>query len=314
MTEKIKLIIDTDIGDDIDDAFAIALLLASPETEILGVTTVYRNAYLRAKIAKHLIRLYGKDIPVYAGEDVPINDEMVKFDFETIEADGKPRIGHYSDEMADAPIEENGGVDYILEEIGRHPHEITLLSLSPMTNLARAFAKSPDTFRKLRCIHIMGGDPFYPVREWNIRCDEEAAEKVFSSGVSIKLIGCNVTRICALSEENVRRINAFESAGGRCLAKMMNKWIENNPAKCYPVMHDGLAAACLFADYCDFVEIPVQFDAVNMRGRMTVAGDRTVQATRILAATCVDKAGFLAFLMERLETLETSIPFDRIRK
>lgn len=71
--KPVKIILDTDIGDDIDDVFALALTLHSPEIELLGVTTVFRNAYQRAQAAMELISYYKVDIPVFAGVDQPLS-------------------------------------------------------------------------------------------------------------------------------------------------------------------------------------------------------------------------------------------------
>ena len=96
-----KIILDTDIGDDVDDSYALLLALNTPRLEILGVTTAYRNAPLRAKIAAYLIRSAGKTVPVYVGASYPLGQDILRFDYEKIGADGLPIIRQYYDYMSD---------------------------------------------------------------------------------------------------------------------------------------------------------------------------------------------------------------------
>ena len=308
--QKLKLIVDTDIGDDIDDAFALALLFQMPEVEILGVMTVYRNAFLRAKIASRLAQLCGQNIPVYVGEDTPLNDPIEGFAFEKADADGKPLIGHYDDSMRHAPIARGNAADFILQQAERFPGQITVLALGPMTNLARAYFKAPETFRKIGRIHMMGGDAFYPTREWNLRCDTDAAAAIFASGVPITMIGYNVTNACRFNEADIAFIDTLRSAGNRLLAAMMHTWMENNHFQKPPVMHDGLAAACLAENFCDFVSLPIVLQMDEMRGRTVVAPEKHMQATQMRVAVSVDRDAFIAFLKDRLGRAE-QILIDR---
>lgn len=95
METRRKIIIDTDIGDDIDDAFAILLAVLSEKFEILGVTTVFRNSLHRGRLPRQLLESAGADVPVYAGADEPIDGKIPTFPFEDTDADGKPAIPHY---------------------------------------------------------------------------------------------------------------------------------------------------------------------------------------------------------------------------
>ena len=302
MDDRIKIIIDTDAGDDIDDAFAVALAVNSPEVDILGITTVYRNSFLRAKIVSYLIELYGKDIPVYCGEDTPINDQIVTFGFEENDEKGKPLINHYSEEMKDAKVMQEHAVDFILETIDKNPNEVVLVALGPLTNLALAYKKNPAVFCKLKGIHMMGGDPFFPTREWNIRCDAEAAKVIYSCGVPITMIGFNVTKLCAFSNEDFEFFNALKHPACKILVKMMTKWLVNNKYVKQPTMHDGLAIACLFKNYCNFVDVPliVLMDE-TWRGRTIIPPEKKKALNNVKVAVNVDTEGFIDFLKQRLK-------------
>src|SRR5215470_17112431 len=131
-----KVIIDTDIGDDIDDAFAVTLALKSPELEILGITTTFGDTETRAKLLDHLLGEVGRaDIPVAAGPPTPPKTAFTQLKY----AEG----GHFAKPShADA-------VTFLLDQIRRNPGEITLVAIGPLVNVGAAIEKDPDTFRRL---------------------------------------------------------------------------------------------------------------------------------------------------------------------
>lgn len=302
--DKIKIIFDTDIGDDIDDAFALAMLLNSPEVEILGVTTVYRNAELRAKIVSHLLNLYGKKIGVYMGEDNPIQDPIAHFSFESIGKDGKPIIPHYSEEMESAQIEEKIAVDFLLETIEENPGEIVVLAIGPLTNLALARRKNPEVFSKIKSIYLMGGEILGVNKEWNFVCDTVAAEEVLKSGVDIKMYPLNVTRPCILTKEVVDHFCSLKDAGNVALAKMLQKWLKDNEYKKNPTMHDGLAAVGLFHTFCKMSELSFAIYPDGVRGLIRPVFTKEQADCTVQVATLVDYAGFIEFLKERIRDVK----------
>ena len=139
-----KVIIDTDIGDDIDDAFAVALALRSPELKILGITTTFGNTEKRAKLLDRLLGEVGRsDIPVAAG--VPTQP---KTDF--TQAKYAER-GHF------AKASHPDAVTFLLDGIRKNPGEITLVAIGPLVNVGAAIDKDGETFRKLKRVVLMGG-------------------------------------------------------------------------------------------------------------------------------------------------------------
>ena len=180
------VIIDTDIGDDIDDAFALALAERSPEFRILGITTAFGNTTLRAQLALRFLSAIGfGDIPVAAGVATPPKTNFTQAVY--AESGNKSKIQHAS------------GPDFLLDQIRKHPGQITLIAIGPQTNLAAAIDKDPATFRKLERIVMMGGSVDrgygkpYAEPEWNILCDIPAARKVFASGVPIYAMPLDAT-------------------------------------------------------------------------------------------------------------------------
>ena len=185
-------IIDTDIGDDIDDAFALALALRSPELHILGVTTAYGDTELRAQLLDRYLDAIGRaDIPVAAGVATPHNNVFTQ----TAYAHQAPTREH-----PDA-------VAFLLDQIRAHPGQITLIAIGPLFNVQAAIECEPATFRQLRRVVIMGGSiyrgygedkngaPRPPDPEWNIKCDPAGARALLSAGIPVFVMPLDSTQI-----------------------------------------------------------------------------------------------------------------------
>jgi inosine-uridine nucleoside N-ribohydrolase len=188
-----KLIIDTDIGDDIDDAFAVALALRSPEVEILGISTTFGDTETRAKLVDRMLGEAGRqDIPVAIG----------------VHTDAKTSFGQrpYADGGHFARASHPAAVDFILGQIRKNPGEVTLVCIGPLVNLGAIIDKDKQTFRKLKRVVIMGGsvdrgygDPYAaptpPQPEWNIKNDIPSAQRLFASGVPLYVMPLDSTQL-----------------------------------------------------------------------------------------------------------------------
>jgi inosine-uridine nucleoside N-ribohydrolase len=186
------VIIDTDIGDDLDDALAVGLALSSPELKILGITTAWGDTALRARLLDRLLCDAGRsDIAVAVGieKHAPGQATFTQARW----AARQPAKAH------------PGAVDYLLEQIRQHPGEITLIGIAPLTNLAAAIERDPATFKKLKRIVIMGGSVYrgygemyvpssHPDAEYNISMDIAAARRVFNSGVPLYVMPLDATQ------------------------------------------------------------------------------------------------------------------------
>jgi purine nucleosidase len=202
-----KIIIDTDIGDDIDDAFAIALALRSPELQILGITTTFGDTEARAKIVDRLLSEAGRqDIPVAVGLPTKAPGSMSQRRY----GEG----GHFN--RASHPV----AVDFILDQIRHNPGEITLVAIGPLVNVGALIDKDPQTFRKLKRVVIMGGsidrgycDPYSPPTppqpEWNIKNDSQSAQKLLAAGVPVYVMPLDSTQ---LKLDEVRREFLFRQS------------------------------------------------------------------------------------------------------
>ena len=201
-----KVIIDTDIGDDIDDAFAVALALKSPELEILGISTTFGDTEARAKIVDRMLGEAGRtDIPVLAGTPTHTTNPMTQRRY----GEG----GHFA-----KPSHPNA-VDFILEQIRRYPGQITLIAIGPLMNVGALIDKNPQTFLKLKRVVMMGGSikcgygelwfctAHGPDAEWNIINDIPSAKKLFLSGVPLYVMPLDSTQ---LKFDEVKRAFLFK--------------------------------------------------------------------------------------------------------
>ncbi len=291
-----KLIIDTDIGDDIDDAYALALLARYRRDDVLGVTTVYKNTEERAKIAKFLFREWGIDWPIYAGEDTPECMKYELLDFETgaLSGNGKPRIPQMLPEMENETYESGDAVDFILECAERYPGEVTLVGLGPFTNVGAACRKNPAAFNKLGRIIFMGGSVNELYAEWNVRCDVENAARVFESKVPVYLVGFDITRHGALSDCQLERL---KNGNIGTLWRLTELYITLNKGKRVPVMHDPLAVSALLGDFLTFDKMKLRLITGGPARGMTIADEN---GRECYAVTHAKTAELLEFMVNTL--------------
>ena len=246
-----KVILDTDIGDDIDDSFALLLLLESHKFNCLGVTTVFRNSLKRAKMAKQLIRSLGYDIKVYRGIDNPLKqniDHLISKEIkekEKYDEDGKYIFPQYDKSMENEKVEDENAVDFIIRMIHLYPHEVTLIPIGPLTNIASAIKKDPTIVPLIKEIRLMGAGLNLNFVERNIFCDPDAAKIVFSSNINkIVAVTINVTSLTSLTEEEVNSLKNNNSKAIKLVYEAMMKWFKHYEFSS-PVMHDPLTVASL---------------------------------------------------------------------
>ena len=238
-----KYWIDTDVGDDIDDMFAI-LLAANGGLPLAGVSTVFRNSLRRAKMTRYLLGFTAqKDIPVYAGIDDPLVQSVANI-FPPEMLDKEIRNGEYflpqwNDEIDGERVSKVHAVDALIEAAEKS--ELTLFAIGPLTNIAVAMRKAPESMKRLKKIVLIGG--IYDERqpEWNIACDPEAAHIVFSFGVPVYAMGAEVVRKCPLTQQMQER---FADMGklGKVITEFLDQWNGHYGVR-QPILYDTLAIA-----------------------------------------------------------------------
>ncbi len=294
-----KIILDTDIGDDIDDALALAFALMSDRIELLGVTTVFRNAAQRAELACCLLEALGRtDIPVYTGIGKTLLQSIP--DWEQVAIDHRPRqMEVLKRQEPSVQPKTQHAVDFIVETVMASDGDITLVPVGPFTNIAAAFTLEPRLAQKTR-ICMMGGATDRVRAEWNALCDPEATRVVFGTGAPITMVGLDVTTKCVMSYEQVKAIGAVDRPVNQICYELIHLWGGENPEP-RPTLHDPLAVATLIdPTLCETREmrIEVETGADHLRGAtVPVAGEPNTSV-----CVSVDSTRFMNYFIETLTT------------
>ena len=242
-----RVIIDTDPG--VDDALALLLAMRSPELKIEGITPVAGNVPLELTLpnALRLVEIAGRtDIPVAAGARVPLVRRLVTAQY----AHGENGLGGaVFPDPTTRPIEEPAS-EFIRRIVRKYPHEVTLITIGPLTNVATALNSDPDLAALIRGLTMMGGSlsggNITPAAEFNVYVDPEAARIVFQSGIRITMVGLDVTRKTSLTEDHVRTLEGAQNRCAQAAAKIGRNAIAHNRERGFlvgPNMHDSLAVA-----------------------------------------------------------------------
>lgn len=231
--EKIKVILDTDIGGDIDDAWALGFAMLSPDIELVGVTIGDGNTPARAKVACKLLHAGGRaEVPVAVGRKTSDNRE---FQFTWAE-----------DFTAKQPVAQ-AAADFIVETARRNPGTITLVAVGPLQNVADALRKEPNLARLLKRVVLMSGsigasawNPA-PIPEWNVVEATADAQVVYAAGLPITTVPLDSTTYVTLKDEERTLLRARDSAVTHALEALYRLWIESPSSRM--TLHDQLAVA-----------------------------------------------------------------------
>ena len=285
------VILDTDIGDDIDDAYALALALRSPELKILGVTTTFGNTEMRARLLDRYLAAVGRrDIPVLAGPPSRTDNVMTQAAY----ARQFPEKKH-----AD-------GSTFILEQIRKHPGEITLIGIGPLFTIQAAIERDPATFRKLKRVVIMGGSiyrgygedssgkPRPAEPEWNIKCDRAGAKALLSTGVPVFMMPLDSTQV-HLEWKEREAIFSHGSPLTDQLTLLYHQWMAGTPSHTpTPTLFDPVAVTYTFRpDLCPAKPMHLEVDEKGL----TVPSQGISNAQVCLHS---DQKGFRDLLIARI--------------
>ncbi len=249
LPRRISVVLDTDIGTDIDDAFALALVLESPELDLVGVTTVSGDTDARARLAAKMLWEAGRrSVPVAAGEPgKPLPIEQTRW------ADG----------FSSPQIRREKAVDFLKAEIERRPGELTLVPIGPLTNIGALLRRDPSMAKKIKRIVMMGGsiargyEPGSgPAAEYNIAADPAAARAVFTSGIPILMIPLDVTAMLQLDAAGRHRVFTHPSPLTKALARLYHLWNRETPT-----LFDPMAVAMLIdPGLCETRRLAIEVD------------------------------------------------------
>lgn len=258
MTEKILL--DTDIGTDIDDAVALAYLLSNPNCDLLGITTVTGEPERRAQMASVLCHAAGRaDIPIYPGTPRPILVEQHQLT--APQAAAVERWPHAES------FPQGQAVEFLRQTIRAHPGEITLLTIGPLTNAGLLFALDPEIPALLKRLVMMAGlftnsvTGFGP-KEWNAYGDPHASAVVYNAPVTVhRSIGLDVTTKVVMGADEVRA--RFKSPLLAPVLDFAEIWFQHVGGIMF---HDPLAAAVIFDEtICQYQPGKVEIELASPR-------------------------------------------------
>jgi inosine-uridine nucleoside N-ribohydrolase len=312
-TMRRRIVLDTDIGTDVDDALALALALASPELELVAVTTASGDTTLRARIAARLLALAGRaDVPVYAGCAQPLGGGA-----------GFAWGGHEGDGILDGSpdaIAPEPAVDALVR-LFRQEDGLELVAIGPLTNVAVALERDPGLAGRIVRLTAMGGwlrevvigeHRLPPAVDYNLCSDPVSSERVLSAGIPTRLVTPDVTVRVWLTEGDVEALEHSTSALHGALARAVHVWTPRQrdlfaglgaplPAENAAFLHDALAVACVHDEsFCTIEELTIEPAVVDGVFRTREREPGTPGAFRMRCATAVDAQRFTDDVRRRL--------------
>ncbi|HLJ76861.1 MAG TPA: nucleoside hydrolase [Acidobacteriaceae bacterium] len=281
--QRTPIILDTDIGGDIDDAFAVALVLDSPELDLRAVTTVSGDTAARARLVAKMLAAAGRPkIPVAAGAPgSKINTTYTQW------ADG----------FSSPALVSQSAVELMKSTLDRGHRSVMIVAIGPLTNVAALLTQYPAEKKNIRQIVLMGGSirrGYYPnsgpTPEYNIAEDAAASQVVFASGVPILMAPLDVTARLQLEKPNLDRLFALHTPLTDALQAQYKLW--GQPV---PTLHDPMAVSLLLApELCTHQPL-----AIQITGKGMTVPDPGKHANAIVAVE-TDPAHFIDFYMSRV--------------
>lgn len=224
--QRQKVLIDCDLGGDIDDAFALALLLASPEVEILGIVLDHGQTDKRAQVACKLLNQAGMgNIPVIKGRQTPTvigkDTGAAIYNDQFYWAEGFERV---------KPLDKSAD-DFIIETLRRFPNEVVLFTLAPLPNIADVIKKDPSALKLAKHIYSMLGSYYIgydgnprPDAEWNVFADISSAKEFIAQGLGVTYAGLDITTSVRLDKEEIDRLEKRNSPLTNALCSLYSLW------------------------------------------------------------------------------------------
>jgi purine nucleosidase len=235
--QKQKVIFDCDLGDDIDDAYALSLLVASKELDVLGISTAYGRTEDRATLACKMLYEFGLEqkIPVFIGRNTSKTDERANWYADQF---------YWSEGFNKVKPQTKPAADFIIETLKKYPNEVTLIAVGPVTNLKDILEKDPSALKLAKRIVLMFGS-FYigydgsPTinNEWNVKCDVDAAKKFVNAGLNPVYAGLDVTTFVTYSKASRERLLYRQSPLTNALCGLQNLWAYERD----PILFDAVA-------------------------------------------------------------------------
>jgi len=302
------VLLDTDIGDDIDDAFALALVLRSPELKLIGITTAFGDTELRAKLVHRYLWDSGRYIvPIIPGVPTPHDNVFTQSAYARSAGSGcirltsQPIVTKWAEQR-----EHNDAAGFLLDQIRSNPGQITLIAIGPLFNIQAAIDRDPATFRKLKRVVLMGGSVYRgyddgktgahtpPQPEWNISRDPAGLRTLLAVGVPVFMMPLDSTQVHLEARER-EAIFSHGSPLTDQLTLLYHQWLANNDWHAAgPTLFDPVAVAyAVRPELCPAKPMRIEVDEKGM----TRPVDGTPNANVCLE---VDEKGFLKMFEDRI--------------
>lgn len=292
----VKILLDTDIGGDIDDAVCLAYLLKEPRCELLGITTVCGESEKRSSVADAICKAAERTVPIVAGLDTTLQPIPV---YPKPEGAGALKNWpHNTFKKGDAPA-------FLYRQIIENPHEVVLLGIGNMTNIATLFREYSDAPELLKGLYVMNGyfgreklpDPSY---NWNSWADPLASKEVFAAAVAVhRAIPLEVTDKLTIEGERAGKLMSANTDLIKAVLDFGSAWLESAGKL---TLHDPLAAVSIFyPELCTFEKGVVQVETGengNMGGTVFTPDPNGI----VEIARTVDKEAFYTVLSTTLNS------------
>lgn len=260
MIERIPIVLDTDIGDDIDDVWALAVCAKHPAIQLVGVTTVGAHAQIRAAIARSVLKRAGRqDVPVVAGTEFSSEGKRIS------------AMPVYADivnaQNAALCFDTPNVTEFIREIVGQHD-SVSLVTIGPPTNIGLFFRRFPGFSTEIRQIYMMCGRFDCPSDEpeYNARCDPIAVKQILSLPMPKYIVGLDITLKCRMSNVFLDMVKQSKQPLAQFLYDATTLWQEKwqyTPMKT-PIMHDVLAVLSIVEkELIEFRKEKVEIDQVG---------------------------------------------------
>lgn len=286
-----RLVIDTDIGTDVDDLWTLAMVPNLVDVSLHAVTTVYGDTDVRARLASVALQGMGLDVPVYCGCEQPMSGKSVLWAGH--EGAGVPG-------MSDATYSSRDAVDVLMELAAPDPGTLEILAIGPLTNVAEAIRRDPDFARNLKRLIVMGGEFRSGWPEHNFASDVVATDIVLRSGAAITIVPLDQTLRIFLDEADIDLVAAGHGIGPMIAeqSRIFWQWLstlrEGMPNDRSPA-HDPLALlAAIEPEHFTLTPMAVELDA---EGRVTGTPD---EGSPIQVVTDLDAEGARQALLRLL--------------
>jgi len=236
--ERSKVLLDTDIGTDIDDAWALGFVVRHDDFDVLGVTVTDGDTAARARLALKLLRVAGRDdVPVAVGRAIPVPAERA---FES------RQLEWAEDFTARRPIAKPAA-DFVVDVVRKHPGAVTLIAVGPLQNVADALRREPRLPQLVRrlvlmsgCIEGWPGKPG-PIPEWNVVQAIADAQLVYGAGFPLTIVPLDATMLVQLREDERERVRERRTPLTSALESLYRLWLKSPASRM--TLHDQLAVA-----------------------------------------------------------------------